>query len=312
MSVRRMRVAVLGRTRMLLEATKHLVARGHTVPIVATCRPVAEYGVGEADFEALARDLGARFLLTETLNDENVVASLRDSQSDVAVSVSWVNKIGAAAIAAFPFGILNVHGGDLPRYRGNAPFAWAILNGEGHVGITVHLMDGGDVDSGPIVRKHIVPLSTNTYIGDLYARLEEVTPGLLVEAAEDLVRGAVVPTPQEGDVLRCYPRRPEDGRIDWGKDASAVARLVRASAEPFAGAFCEHRGKRLVVWRAHSEPWTVQSLAVPGQVVTRRTGDGSVLVATGNGLLALELVSLGVEDRVSPAEVIRSLRDRLA
>ena len=311
-SAHSMRVAVLGRTRMLLEAARLLVARGHTVPIVATCKPVVEYAVGEADFDALARDLGARFLVTETLNREDVVALLRASESDVAVSVSWVNRIGAAAIGAFPFGILNVHGGDLPRYRGNAPFAWAILNGERHVGITVHLMDAGDVDSGPIVRKQIVPLSADTYIGELYARLEEVTPGLLVEAAEALVSGAAVPTPQTSDVLRCYPRRPEDGRIDWASDAGAIARLVRASAEPFAGAFCEHRGGRLVVWRAHDEPWSVESLAVPGQVVARREADGSVLVATGDGLLALELVSLGAGARVLPTEVIKSLRDRLA
>jgi UDP-4-amino-4-deoxy-L-arabinose formyltransferase/UDP-glucuronic acid dehydrogenase (UDP-4-keto-hexauronic acid decarboxylating) len=307
-----MRVAVLGRTRMLLDAARLLVARGHTVPIVATCKPVVEYGVGEADFDALARDLGARFLATETLDREDVVALLRDSESDVAVSVSWVNRIGAAAIGAFPFGILNVHGGDLPRYRGNAPFAWAILNGEDHVGITVHLMDADDIDSGPIVRKCIVPLSPETYIGELYARLEEVTPGLLAEAAEGLVSGAVVPTPQMGNILRGYPRRPEDGRIDWRRGASGIARLVRASAEPFAGAFCEHRGSRLVVWRAHEEPWTVESLAMPGQVVARRTVDGSVLVATGDGLLALEIVSLGAGDRVLPTEVIKSSRDRLA
>ena len=34
-----------------------------------------------------------------------------------------------STIDLFPLGIL-IHGGDLPKYRGNACQAWAIINGE--------------------------------------------------------------------------------------------------------------------------------------------------------------------------------------
>jgi methionyl-tRNA formyltransferase len=295
---------------MLLEAARLLVARRHAVPLVATCRPVAEYAVGEEAFGDLAREIGARFLVTESLNRDDVVEVLRESACDIAVSVSWVNKVSPAAIRAFPFGILNVHGGDLPRYRGNAPFAWAILNGEDHVGITVHLMDA-DVDAGAIVRKTIIPLGPDTYIGSLYERLEREAPALLVEAAEGLVDGTIEPVPQVGPVLRGYPRRPDDGRIDWRKSARDIVRLVRASSEPFPGAFCEYRGERLVVWRASAEQWSVEALAVPGQVIERRADDGSVAVAAADGLIVLQLVSLGPTHRAAPSSVIRSLRDRL-
>ena len=306
-----MRVAALGRTQMLVDTVRLLAARGHTVPLVATCNPVPEYGVGEADFARLAHAVGADFLQTETLNRDDVIAVLRSAACDVAVSVSWVNKIGAAAIGSFPRGILNLHGGDLPRYRGNAPFAWAILNGERYIGMTVHLMDPDDVDCGPIVRKTMVPLFADTYIGALYDRLGRDAPALLVEAAEGLVSGTIVPSPQSGPVLRCYPRRPEDGRIDWRRSADDIGRLIRASAEPFSGSFCEYRGQRLVVWRGQPEEWTVESLAVPGQVVARRPESGSVLVAAGDGLVELQLVSFGAADRIAPTHVVRSLRDRL-
>lgn len=306
-----MRVAALGRTRMLLDATRLLAARGHTVPLVVTCQPAPEYGVAETDFARLARELGAHFLQTQTLNRDDVVAQLRAASCDIALSVSWVNKVGSGAIAAFPFGILNLHGGDLPRYRGNAPFAWAILNGEQHVGLTVHLMDPADIDSGPVVRKVIIPISANTYVGDLYERLGRDAPALLVESAEGIVDGTITPVRQTGAVLRCYPRRPEDGRIDWRLAAADIGRLIRASAEPFSGAFCEYQGQRLVVWRGHPESWQVESFAVPGQVVARRAETGSIVVATGYGLVELQLVSFGEAHRVSPANVVRTLRDRL-
>ncbi len=296
---------------MLIESARRLAARGHTIPLVATCKAVPEYGVDERDFENLARELDARFVRSETLNRVDVVETLAQANCDVAISVSWVNIIAAEPIGAFRCGILNVHGGDLPRYRGNAPFAWAILNGEPHVGISVHLMDAGEVDSGAIVRKVIVPLTQNTYIGDLYKRLEQEAPMLLVEAAEGLVGGTITPILQTGPILRGYPRRPEDGRINWTDKAGHIARLIRASAEPFAGAFCEYRGERLAVWRGHEEPWPLPSLAIPGQIVGRRVDDGTVRVATGDGILALEVVSRGAGERVPPATVIRSLRDRL-
>jgi len=305
------KVAALGRTRMLLDTVRLLVARGHTVPLIATCKPVPEYGVDEADFARLAHQIGAQFLQAETLNRDDIVAVLQSAACDVAVSISWVNRIAASVIGSFRCGILNVHGGDLPRYRGNAPFAWAILNGEQHVGMTVHLMDPDDVDCGPIVRKTIVPIDADTYIGSLYERLAHDAPALLAEAAEGLVSGAVVPSPQTGPVLRCYPRRPEDGRIDWRHSADAIGRLIRASAEPFSGSHCEYRGQRLVVWRGRPERWTVESLAVPGQVVARRADTGTVLVAAGEGLVELQLVSLDGADRIAPSQVLRSLRERL-
>jgi methionyl-tRNA formyltransferase len=307
-----MRVAALGRTRMLLEAVRLLVGRGHTVPVVATCKPVPEHTVGEDDFSALATEIGAQFLRTETLNRDGVVQVLRSAECDVAISVSWVSKVGAGPIRCFPFGVLNVHGGDLPRYRGNAPFAWAILNGERHVGITVHLMEADDFDSGPIVSKAIVPVTPDTYIGSLYERLERDTPAMLVGAAEGLVNGTLTPSPQVGSVLRCYPRRPEDARIDWRRSAEDITRLVRASAEPFSGSYCEYRGQRLVIWRAREERWEVESMAVPGQVIERRSTTGSVVVAAGEGLVELQLISFGSNDRVAPRLVIGSSRDRLS
>lgn len=301
---------------MLLDTANRLAAQGHRIVAVIACEPAPDYGGTVADFQRLAERHGAPYYFANSLNAAAVIQLLLAARPDIGVSAGWPQKIGARAVDIHPFGILNIHGGDLPRYRGNAPFAWAILNGEREVGITVHLMDDG-LDSGPIVVKQLVPLNDSVYIGDLYAALDREGPELFVRAVAGIADGSLTPCPQTGPTLTGYSRRPEDGMIHWADTADAIARLVRASAEPLAGAFCTFGDQRLRVWRARVEPVAAATtypkptrLAVPGQVIGFR--DDAVLIHCGGWEpLVIETVQLPDGDRQPAASVVRSLRDRL-
>lgn len=309
-----MRIAALGRTRMLWNTIHSLASAGHQISLIATCKSAPEYTIKEDDFKLLAAKLGAQFLMTQNLNRPEIIAELRRVQAEVAVSVNWVNIIGAEACGCFPLGILNAHAGDLPRYRGNAPVAWAILQGEDRVGITIHQMDPQELDAGPIILKDYFPLTDSTYIGEVFEYLERRIPELFTEAAAGLAQNRFKLQPQPSNpslVLRCYPRRPEDGLIRCEESANVLARLVRASAEPFAGAFTFFQGKPLIVWRARAKTWPSPSLAIPGQVVWRDQQNGEVGIATGNGILVLEETETSEHGRCRPATIIKSLRDRL-
>lgn len=305
-----MRIAALGRTRMLYDTIRSLADRGHTIPLIATCPASPESGIRERDFAALAAEQGAVYFEARSLNSAEAVGRLLASGAELAVSVNWLTLIGPAACGAFPGGILNAHAGDLPRYRGNAPVAWAILNGEDQIGVTIHQMDPHELDAGSIIVKRFLPLTPTTLIGDVFSALDRLVPALFLEAVTGLSDDTIRPQPQTGEPLRCYPRHPEDGRLVWELPAEFLGRLVRASSEPFPGAFAEYRGQRFTVWRARAEPWQVPSLAVPGQVVFRDPG-GEVGIATGDGVLMLHLVELEDSGRVAPGILIRSTRHRL-
>ena len=67
--------------------------------------------------------------------------------------MNYVDVISKEVISSFRLGILNAHGGDLPRYRGNACQAWAIFrNGENKMGLCIHKMVG-KIDSGDILER---------------------------------------------------------------------------------------------------------------------------------------------------------------
>ena len=103
---------------MLLETVERLLDCGHTVPLVATCPAGPESEATPEDFKRLARRIGAAFAEVRSLDAPAMVQQLVAAAADVAVSVNWLTRIGPEARAAFSHGILNAHGGDLPRYRG--------------------------------------------------------------------------------------------------------------------------------------------------------------------------------------------------
>lgn len=311
-----MRVAILGRSNLLLRTARLLHTQGHEIGLVGTCRAEAFYRTDEAAFEAFADEVGAPFFNDARINSPERVADLRKSHCELAVSINWLTILREAACTAFPRGVLNAHAGDLPRFRGNACPNWAILMGEPHVGLCIHQMEPGESDSGPVFLRDRYPLGTNTYIEDVYGWLERRVPEMFREILERLDRGTIeaIPQPQDPKVaLRCYPRRPDDARLSWHTDAETISRLVRASSRPFDGAYCFLEGERRVtVWRASTAVPETPFLAVPGQVLGA-DARGYPLIACSDDAIRLLDVEIAGEPGHDAARtaILKSLRNRL-
>ena len=308
-----MKVAALGRTQILYKTIKAVIAEGHEIVLIGTCPAAPEYTVTEDDFSRLAQEIGCPYFCTTSINKPECIQMIRASTAEIAISVNWLTLIGQEALDQFKYGIINAHAGNLPRFRGNAAPNWAILNGEKQVVITLHQMVA-ELDAGPILLQRQFSLTSETYVGDFYRFSEQNTVELFVEALSGLATGSLIPQAQPTDPhlsLRCFPRLPRDGAIDWAQPANDLARLVRASAEPFAGAYSFLGAEKLIIWRARPEQLPYPYLGTPGQVAERRPETGEVLVITGENLLALQEVETESTGRRNATEVIRSIRVRL-
>jgi UDP-4-amino-4-deoxy-L-arabinose formyltransferase/UDP-glucuronic acid dehydrogenase (UDP-4-keto-hexauronic acid decarboxylating) len=308
-----MKFAALGRTRWLYDAVAAAQARGHRCVLIATAEASPEYAVNESDFERLAKDIGCPFIFDARIETPEHVAVIERSGADIAISVNWPNMLAKAVRDRFPRGVLNAHAGDLPRYRGNACPNWAILNGEPETVATIHEMVD-ELDAGPILLQDRLPLTEQTYIGEIYRWLDAGIPALFARALDGLEAGRLQGRPQPDDPrlsLRCYPRRPEDGLIDWRLPARHIARLVRASSEPFAGAYTFLAEQRVRIWRAQAGTLPHRWCGAPGQVARRDRQDGTVTVLTGEGVLIVEEIETSRDGRVRAADGIRSARARL-
>jgi methionyl-tRNA formyltransferase len=305
-----MRIAIIGRTEILYETAVQLHAQGHEIGLVLTAKAAPEYKKTEEDFKRLAEALDAPFIQSAKLVDGfELIKSF--PPMDIGISFNYTGVIPQTVIDCFRLGILNAHGGDLPRYRGNACQAWAILNGEKRIGLCIHRMIGGELDSGDIIARDYFPLTINTKVTEIWGWLDVRIPQLFEEAVctlekkPDFILERQSKDPK--DALRCYPRHPEDGRIDWKKDALDILRLINACNKPYAGAFCKYEGEKLIIWDAMLLNDGENYLAVPGQIT--RIGDGFVEVAAGNGKLRISRIEFKSE-LIKPDKLIRSIRKR--
>lgn len=309
-----MRIGIIGRGEILLDCAQRLHDLGHEIPLVITAKEAPEYRVNREDYRLFAEKVGAQFAQTAKIDSEEVYGLLENCQPlDVAVSINYSGVISAKVMSFFELGILNAHGGDLPRYRGNACQAWALINGEDKIGLCIHKMIGGELDSGDILAKEYLPVNINTRIGEVYDWIERITPDLMLAAVSSLRENPSyvfeVQSKNPKDALRCYPRKPSDGKIKWNQNAETVLRLINASSEPFAGAFAEYEGQHLIIWRATLEMDDEQYLAVDGQVL--KIGEGYIVVSCNNTKLRITEVEYnGI--RQSPEKVIHSIRKRLS
>jgi methionyl-tRNA formyltransferase len=303
------KIGIVGRTHILLQTAERLLAKGHEIVFVHTCRAEDYYQAREADFEKLAGRIGCEFFNDTRIHER--VDHLASLGAEVCVSFNWLTLLRDRFLGRFRHGVLNAHAGDLPRYKGNACPNWAILDFEQQIALTVHRMTE-DLDSGPFLIKRYLPIDERTYIGEIYDWLEQIVPEAFVEAIEQIPRGGFIEQSRDVVTLRTYPRKPEDSRIRWADSARDIVALVRASSRPFAGAFCQFDGLAgpLIIWRASVHPVDFEWRAVPGQVCFR-AGDNPV-IATGGGMLEIEECSFAHDTTVdAKATILKSLRNRL-
>jgi len=303
-----MRIAIIGRTEMLYDSAIVLESEGFELGCVVTARAENEYKRDESDFGRLAAERGIPFF--NGPNPESLLDGVGEANCDLAISVNYPRILSQDFIDVFPIGILNAHGGDLPRYRGNACQAWAILNGESEIGLCIHKMIGGEVDAGDIIARDYLNIDMHTRIGEVWDWMSEQIPHLMLAAVRSLASDSSYILARQSqrpqDALRCYPRRPSDGRINWSLSATEIVRLVKASGRPFAGAFCDFEGRRVTIWDAQVFKDEENFCAVPGQVVSL-TG-GRPKIACGSG--KVELIDFEIAGDTGE-NGISSIRQRL-
>lgn len=313
-----MNFVALGRTEHLYDTILALTKAGHEATAIATAPAAPEYLRRDNDFKALAETLGCPFFGREIIEGVDHPA-LR--QARIAVSVNWPSLIPLAFLRQFPLGVLNIHAGDLPRYRGNACPNWAILQGEDEVVLSVHRMQPNELDCGPIFAQGRMPLTESTYISDVNAWILKIAPQLFLDALNSLqvdpefaIRRVRADDPES---MRCFPRLPEDGYIDWTQSADSIQRLVRASAPPLPGAYTymwdKNRLQRVHILKAKvARRGMGHDLAVPGQILINNAGNGESRVACGEGtILILEECRIRQTPTFKPGAAWKSIRSRL-
>jgi methionyl-tRNA formyltransferase len=278
------RVLFMGSPQFAVPALQALMSGYQVVGVVT--QPDRPSGRGRQlhppPVKVLAQAHGLPVLQPASLRSPEAIAELQALHPDVIVVAAFGQILRPAVLDLPPFGCLNIHASLLPRWRGAAPIAAAILAGDETAGITIMRMDPG-LDTGPILRQRALPIAPDDTAESLGEKLARLGADLLLDTLPDWLAGRIEPQPQDDALVTLAPQlEKEQGHIDWSGPADAIARQVRAF-HPWPGTFTPWQGAPLRILRASAEPSSVEGM-LTGTVVATPEGPA---VATGRGWLRL-------------------------
>jgi methionyl-tRNA formyltransferase len=256
---------------------------GHDVALVVTQpdRPGHRLRLTPPPVKTAAEELGLEVFQPERVRTPESVARLAAAAPELIVVVAYGQIIPRSVLAIPHRGILNVHGSLLPRHRGAAPIAHAILSGDAVTGVTIMQMDEL-LDHGPILTMRETAIGPHEDGAELAERLAPMGAELLVETIARL--DEIAPVEQDHAAATLAPKLArEDGELEWDLDAAEIDRRVRG-LRPWPGVTLPFAGVRVKV--LSGRPLAGRGAA--GEVL--RAGREGVEVAAGRGSYLLEEV----------------------
>ena len=258
-----------------------------------------------------ALEAGAHVYQPETIKSDSAFDFFQRLAPDAVVIIAYGQIIPQRLIEIPRLGWINLHASLLPQYRGAAPIAWAIVNGETATGLTTMQIDAG-MDTGPILMQREIEIGPDETAPELARRLSEAGAPLLADSLRKLDRGEIAPRAQDGSQASYAPLlNKEHGRIDWSHTAQQIYNRIRGLA-PWPGAYTTFRGQLCHIWgrpadaaAASAGPISITVSAgdsIPGRLLA--AGE-SIDVVCGEGTrLRLDALQMEARKRITAREFV--------
>ena len=164
----------------------------------------------------IARRHGLPFLKTDNVMSSDALDFVRAQQPDVVVTV--VHQILKGPLIAIPrHGVVNIHPGLLPDFRGIQPYFWELSEGSAEAGPTLHLIEDEGIDTGGVLVASRYPVRPRMSVQHNYFLTARAAAAILPECVEALCEGRLEPRAQD----------PEEGAYYRWPDSVAFDRLKK-------------------------------------------------------------------------------------
>ena len=277
-----------------------------TQPDRAPKRSGSATRLGASGVAAIAAEFGVPVVRPESVNAPEGVAALAELRPDLLVVAAYGQILSRGVLSLPGSGAVNVHASLLPKYRGAAPVAHAILAGETETGVSIIRVTPG-LDAGEILARGVEPIHGDDTTGALELRLAELGARLCLDVVRRMKLGPVAGDKQDPTLVTKAPKMTKEfGLIDWTRPGAEIERRVRAlSPWPGAYTFLTRPGRpsvRLTISQADCQ----DAGGEPGRVLI--ADPRGLVVAAGSGSLRLLEVQPAGGKRMPGGDFARGLR----
>jgi methionyl-tRNA formyltransferase len=289
-----MKIVFMGTPEFAVPTLERLCQSSHEVVCVVT-QPDRPAGRGQKIQPSPVKEVALReeipVLQPEKIRGTDFHKTLAAYAPDVIVVAAYGKILPPEVLQAPRLGCLNVHASLLPKYRGAAPIAWAIGNGERQTGVTIMHMNEG-LDTGGIVAQSEVEILEDDDALSLTNMLSIMGADLLIKVLDQVEKDRkIVSRPQDDSQASWAPLlKKSDGDLDWTMTSEQIICRMHGF-NPWPGCHSKLRDKTIRLINAdklverESESFA-DAKYQPGEVACQWPGRGPV-IRTGDGYIVL-------------------------
>lgn len=233
-------------------------------------------------------------------------AAVEEFRPTIGFVSGWYWLLDNQFLSYFNSGLWGLHNSLLPKYRGCSPLVWSIINGDSEVGATLFKISNG-MDDGDMAHQFVVTNSSEDNISSILNKIEAIVIRDLPLIWPGLLNNSIALVKQDSSrATYCSQRTPEDGIINWNKNANEIHNFIRAQSPPYPCAFSYLCDKKLSL--CESIVYDGVFFGSPGQIIRR--SENYVIVSCGSNS-AIEIRSIHVDDEKIPSgKIIKSIKNR--
>ena len=227
------------------------------------------------------------------------VEDLKKLRPDLCITAAFGQILSQEILDIPALGNINVHASVLPKHRGSAPVAYAIMSGDKEAGITTMMMDSG-IDTGDILLQEKTPIGEDETCGELTERLSLIGAELLIRTLREMENGTLKRIPQnESEMTYDKMLDKHMGIVDFYEKSSRVKCRING-LNPWPCVSVPIDGERMKLLRAvctddHGEPGTV----------IRADPKNGLLIGCGEGAVRILEIQAPGGKRMKPEDYLR-------
>ena len=304
-----MNIVFFGTPELSTYVLEKLFSSGISIKAVVT-QPDRKSGRGQQlgfpPVKQMAIKHGLKVLQSERF-DKKLFSEIKElGPIDICIVVAYGCYIPTYFIEYMNNKMLNIHFSLLPRYRGAAPVARAIMNGDEFSGVSI-MEICKEMDTGNIVAQKKIKIEEEDNTETLSWKFVQEGTALLTAIFEGYLSGKTKLISQSAtNIEPTYAEKidSEEKRIDWSQHAVTIHNQIRALYPwPVAESILNGTAIKFIKVKSVLDKGDSTDLEI-GAVVDINKKEGFFTVKTGSGLLLVEKVKPSGKKELSVSDFL--------
>ncbi len=213
---------------------------------------------------------------------------LRELKPDLCVTAAFGQILSREILDVPRLGNINVHASLLPKHRGSAPIAHAIMTGDRKAGVTTMMMDEG-IDTGDMLLQEETEIGESETCGELTERLSLLGAETLRKTLAEMEAGTLKRIPQNHAEMTYDPMLTKEmGYTDFSGSAEQIRGLINGlNPWPCVSISCTEGPLKLL------RAVCAEAEGVPGKILRADPKEGLVIACGTGAVRILELQAPG-------------------